>query len=75
MRTQLQRDLEQTIRQISHVRKVRVHIAEPQQSPFIKNRAPAKASVYIETIQGRQLTETNIKPSCIWCPRVFLICL
>ena len=61
IRSQLQRELEQTIRQISHVRKVRVHIAEPQQSPFIKNRAPAKASVYIETYSGRALTDSNIQ--------------
>jgi flagellar M-ring protein FliF len=61
MRTQLQRDLEQTIGQIGSVRKARVHIAEPQQSPFIKNRAPAKASVYIEPYNGRQLTQTNIQ--------------
>ena len=61
MRTQLQRDLEQTIGQIGSVRKARVHIAEPQQSPFIKNRAPAKASVYIEPYSGRQLTQTNIQ--------------
>lgn len=61
IRSQLQRELEQTIRQISHVRKVRVHIAEPQQSPFIKNRAPAKASVYIETYSGRKLTDSNIQ--------------
>ncbi|NCF33264.1 MAG: flagellar M-ring protein FliF [Proteobacteria bacterium] len=61
IRTQLQRDLEQTIGQIGAVRKARVHIAEPQQSPFIKNRAPAKASVYIEPYSGRQLTQTNIQ--------------
>ena len=61
IRSQLQRELEQTIRQISHVRKVRVHIAESQQSPFIKNRAPAKASVYIETYSGRKLTDSNIQ--------------
>jgi len=40
---------------------VRVHIAEPQQSPFIKNRAPAKASVYVETYLGRKLTDSNIQ--------------
>ena len=61
IRSQLQRELEQTIGQISHVRKVRVHIAEPQQSPFIKNRAPAKASVYVETYLGRKLTDSNIQ--------------
>ena len=36
-------------------------LQKPQQSPFIKNRAPAKASVYIETYSGRKLTDSNIQ--------------
>ena len=50
-----ERELKETIEAIYAVKSAKVQIARPQQSVFVKDREPAKASVYVEPYGGLSL--------------------
>ncbi len=56
-----ERELKETIEAIYAVKSAKVQIARPQQSVFVKDREPAKASVYVEPYGGRIISPANIQ--------------
>ena len=56
-----ERELKETIEAIYSIKSARVQIARPQQSVFVRNREPAKASVYVEPYGGRIISASNIQ--------------
>ena len=49
----LENELARTIAEISTIDTVRVHLAAPKQSVFVRDRQPAKASVVVKPYRGR----------------------
>ncbi len=49
----LENELARTIAEISTIETVRVHLAAPKQSVFVRDRQPAKASVVVKPFRGR----------------------
>ena len=74
-RAAMETELAKSIKEISTIRGARVHLAEPQQSVFVRNQTPAKASVVVVPHPGR-VSSLNHKfgPSFIWCPQACRIC-
>jgi len=61
MRRALEGELQRSIEGLEEVKAVRVHIVTPEQSIFTDNQQPAKASVVVRTVPGRELTKEQIR--------------
>lgn len=55
-----ERELELTIMQIDGVEAVRVHLAEPEKSAFVRDTVPPTASVMVRLAKGRQLSDSQV---------------
>ncbi len=55
-----ERELELTIMQIDGVEAVRVHLAEPEKSVFVRDNAAPTASVMVKLARGRQLADGQV---------------
>ena len=55
-----ERELELTIMQIDGVEAVRVHLAEPEKSVFVRDSAAPTASVMVRLAKGRQLASGQV---------------
>ena len=60
-RAAIEGELAKTISEISSIKAARVHLAEPQQSVFVRNQTPAKASVVVVPYPGRVVTPSQIR--------------
>ena len=60
LRAARERELTLTIKEIDGVQGVRVHLAEPEQSVFVRDSAPPSASVMLRLAPGRQLNEQQV---------------
>src|SRR5690606_22690400 len=49
-----------TIKEIDGVEAVRVHLAEPEHSVFVRDEAPPSASVMMRLAKGRQLSNSQV---------------
>lgn len=56
----LELELSKTISSMQHVASARVHIAAPRQSSFVRDRTPARASVFLQLRAGRRLTGEQV---------------
>lgn len=56
-----ERELELTIMEIDGVEAVRVHLAEPEKSVFVRESVPPSASVMVKLKRGRQLSESQVR--------------
>lgn len=56
----LEGELSRSIESLGPVERARVHIAMPQESVFVRDREPAKASVVLTLYAGRVLTEGQV---------------
>jgi len=57
----LEIELGRTIASLHSVSKARVHLAVPKSSSFVRNKAPASASVLLHLFPGRSLSNTQVK--------------
>ena len=55
-----ERELELTIKEIDGVEAVRVHLAEPEKSVFVRENVPPTASVMVKLARGRQLADSQV---------------
>lgn len=55
-----ERELELTIMEIDGVEAVRVHVAEPEKSVFVRDSSPPTASVMVKLAKGRQLSDSQV---------------
>lgn len=60
LRAARERELMITIKEIDGVEAVRVHLAEPEQSVFVRENTPPSASVMLRLARGRQLTDAQV---------------
>jgi len=60
LRAARERDLQLTIAEIDGVESVRVHLAEGEQSVFVRDNLPPSASVMVRLARGRQLSESQV---------------
>ncbi len=60
MQAARERELELTIMQIDGVEAVRIHLAEPEKSAFVRDSAPTTASVMVKLAKGRQLSASQV---------------
>ena len=60
-RAAMENELAKTISQIGSINSARVHIAESQQSVFVRNQAPSKASVVVRPYPGRVVSRSQIQ--------------
>lgn len=60
MRAARERELMLTIMEIDGVEAVRVHLAEPEQSVFVRDSSPPSASVMLRLTKGRQLADSQV---------------
>ncbi len=60
-RAAMETELASSITEIATIRGARVHLAEPQQSVFVRNQVPAKASVVVMPHPGRVVTHSQIR--------------
>ncbi|MFO7552025.1 MAG: flagellar basal-body MS-ring/collar protein FliF [Haliea sp.] len=56
----LEVELQRTVASISAVASARVHLAVPRQTVFVRNRAPAGASVLVNLYPGRRLEPAQV---------------
>jgi flagellar M-ring protein FliF len=56
-----ERELVLSIAEIDGVEAVRVHLAEAEKSAFVRDNAPASASVMLRLARGRQLSPSQVK--------------
>ncbi len=56
-----ERELELTVMEIDGVEGVRVHLAEPEKSVFVRENLPPTASVMVKLARGRQLSESQVR--------------
>lgn len=56
-----ERELELTVMEIDGVEGVRVHLAEPEKSVFVRENVPPSASVMVKLKRGRQLSESQVR--------------
>ena len=61
LRRALEGELQRTIEGLEEVKAVRVHIVIPEQSIFTDNQQPAKASIVVRTLPGRELSKEQIR--------------
>lgn len=57
----IERELAQTISQITSIASARVHLAVARQTPFVRERVPPKASVTVTPHPGRLVTESQVR--------------
>lgn len=55
-----ERELELTVMQIDGVEAVRVHLAQPEKSVFVRDSSPPTASVMVKLARGRQLSDSQV---------------
>lgn len=60
LRAARERELMLTIKEIDGVEAVRVHLAEPEQSVFVRDQSPPSASVMLRLAKGRQLSDAQV---------------
>ena len=60
-RAAMENELAKTISQIGSINSARVHIAESQQSVFVRNQMPSKASVVVRPYPGRVVSRSQIQ--------------
>jgi flagellar M-ring protein FliF len=60
LRAAQERELMLTIMEIDGVEAVRVHLARPERSVFVREDAPPSASVMLRLSRGRQLTDSQV---------------
>ena len=60
LRAAQERDLMLTIKQIDGVEAVRVHLAQPERSVFVRDQAAPTASVMVRMAHGRQLGDSQV---------------
>ena len=63
LRAAQERDLMLTIKEIDGVEAVRVHLAQPERSVFVRDEAAPTASVMVRMAQGRQLSDSQVTAS------------
>ena len=68
----LENELARTIAEISTIDTVRVHLAAPKQSVFVRDRQPAKASVVVKPIEAELWTPGKFNLLFIWLAPAFL---
>lgn len=56
-----ERELELTVMEIDGVEGVRVHLAEPEKSVFVRENVAPTASVMVKLARGRQLSESQVR--------------
>ncbi|HEX7509982.1 MAG TPA: flagellar basal-body MS-ring/collar protein FliF [Chitinivibrionales bacterium] len=61
MRRALEGELQRSIEGLEEVKSARVHIVLSEQSIFTENQQPAKASVVVRTIPGREINKEQIR--------------
>jgi flagellar M-ring protein FliF len=60
LRVSRERELMLTIKEIEGVDAVRVHLAQPEQSVFVRESTPPAASVMLRLARGRQLSDAQV---------------
>lgn len=60
LRAARERELERTIMEIDGVESVRVHLAQPERSVFVRDNSPPRASVMLKLAHGHQLGSDQI---------------
>jgi flagellar M-ring protein FliF len=60
LRAAQERDLMLTIQEIDGVEAVRVHLAQPERSVFVRDSVPPSASVMVRMARGRQLADSQV---------------
>ncbi len=60
LRAARERELMLTIREIDGVESVRVHLAEPERSVFVRESVAPSASVMLRLARGRQLSDSQV---------------
>ena len=60
-RAAMEKELGKSVSEIGSIKTARVHLAEPQQSVFVRNQTPAKASVVVVPHAGRVVTRNQIQ--------------
>lgn len=61
LRNVRERELVRTIEEIDGVETVRVHLASPERSVFVRDNAPPSASVMLRMARGRSLTPDQVQ--------------
>lgn len=56
-----ERELELTVMEIDGVEAVRVHLAQPEKSVFVRDNVPPSASVMVKLARGRQLSDSQVR--------------
>ena len=57
----IENELARSISQINSIQSVRVHLASPKESVFVRNRTPAKASVVVTPFSGRIISSSQVQ--------------
>ncbi len=65
LKAALEAELAQSVEAIDGVKAARVHVASPEPSVFIRDRAAPSASVFITLAAGRSLSEAQVR-AVIW---------
>ena len=60
-RAAMEKELGKSVSEIGTIKTARVHLAEPQQSVFVRNQTPAKASVVVVPYPGQLVTRNQIQ--------------
>ena len=60
-RAAMESELAKSVEQIGSISSARVHIAESQQSVFVRNKTPSKASVVVSPYPGRSVSSSQIQ--------------
>ena len=60
LRLARERELMLTIREIDGIESVRVHLATPERSVFVRQNNPPSASVMVRLVSGRSLSENQV---------------
>lgn len=61
LRLARERELTLTIREIDAVESVRVHLATPERSVFVRENNPPSASVMLRLVNGRSLSQSQVE--------------
>ena len=61
LRLARERELMLTIREIDGIESVRVHLATPERSVFVRENNPPSASVMVRLVSGRSLSQSQVE--------------
>jgi flagellar M-ring protein FliF len=61
LRLARERELMLTIREIDGIESVRVHLATPERSVFVRDNNPPSASVMVRLVSGRSLSQSQVE--------------